>query len=71
VDLEFRFALPKLLSIWTHFGLFGQSKYYLGGGIKELSNLMKEPMVFKGGYYMFSKILATMVSILVLGIWIF
>ncbi len=52
MDLEFRFALPKLLSISTkHFGLLGQSKYYEGkGGIKELSSLMKEPMVFKGGY---------------------
>jgi hypothetical protein len=33
VDLEFRFALPKFLSICTtHFGLLGESKYYGGGG---------------------------------------
>jgi hypothetical protein len=53
VDLEFRFALPKLLSIsTTHFGLLGQSKYlegWGGEGIKELSSLMKESMAFKGG----------------------
>ncbi len=54
MDLEFRFALPNLLSIsTTHFGLLGQSKYlegWGGEGIKELSSLMKESMAFKGGY---------------------